>query len=105
VNAALVLSAVLSIIGVFTLSEATKGVGFLALAVLFAIFARIQQSHEQFESKRLDLPPSLVPKPSRAALAILGLAFVVTVLIVVIFPIFNEGSELQRMHDAVQGSK
>jgi hypothetical protein len=105
VNVALVLSAVLSIIGVLTLTEATKGVGFLALAMLFAIFARIQQSHEQFESKRLDLPPTLLRKPSRAAVVILGLAFAVTLFIVVIVPIFNEASELQRMSDAIQGPK
>ena len=104
-NAALVLSAVLSVIGVFTLSEATKGVGFLALAVLFAIVARIQQAHDHFEAGKLDVPPTLLRKPSKAAFAILGIAFAVTVLIVVIAPIFNEASELQRAAEAVRGTK
>ena len=104
-NAALVLSSVLSVIGVFTLSEATKGVGFLALAVLFAIVARIQQAHEQYEATRLDLPPTLVRKPSKAALIILGMAFIVTLLVVVIVPVFNEASELQRAADSLRGTK
>ena len=49
----IVLSVVVALIGVFSLSEATVGVGLVALACLLGIFARIAQA-SNYHSKLLD---------------------------------------------------
>lgn len=43
-TALIVLSIILALIGIFSLSQATVGVGLIALACLFGIYARIAQA-------------------------------------------------------------
>lgn len=42
----IVISAIAGVIGIFTLSQATAGVGGIAVACLFGIYARIYQAYE-----------------------------------------------------------
>lgn len=43
----LIFSVIFLVVGVFTLTQATQGVGWLAVAILLAIFARIGQAATQ----------------------------------------------------------
>ena len=45
-----VISVILSIVGVFSLSQATMGVGVICLGVAFGIWARISQAAEHRKS-------------------------------------------------------
>lgn len=49
VTVLLVLSVIAAVFGLLSLSEATMGVGVLALACLLGIFARIAQAHQHHQ--------------------------------------------------------
>lgn len=57
-----ILALIALVIGFFTLSQATMGVGILATACLFGIFARVAQAaNHQSEIKKLLLEQRILP--------------------------------------------
>lgn len=54
-----VLSVLSALIGLVLLSQATAGVGVLALGILFAIWARLHQAREHHENLKRELGQAL----------------------------------------------
>lgn len=58
----IVISVLVALVGAFNLSEATKGVGIIAIACLLAIYARIAQAYTNHSEVKALLGPECAPK-------------------------------------------
>lgn len=79
-NGFLAFAALLAVVGVLSLSQATRGVGFIGVACLLAIVARIAQATEM-EQWQEPLPR---PKVTTGVAVLMGLLVVLVLVVAVL---------------------